>query len=573
MSLPAVSIIATWLDASTTDLSDRLLMSSGVAIQRGRQSEIDDPATAGTITLMFDNTDGTLTPGVNPLVTEGALVQVSIAGQPRSYGRAMSWTVGWSSGDGSRPVVTVTLTDAIGALPSTTLREPSALGMGSVKARHYWPLKDSGAAVYDLQGAATMWGGVTATGWGEGGSLPMNDDGNHILFKGTDGITLPTTALTCAAAWKVAFVLPSAPTGACTLLRLAVAGGGSTIELKWSGTAITGTWNGSTAFSASVTVSSWPVVVEFAKTATPSATLAVYRAAGLVGSVSPTWPGGFTFGALAGLSVNPAPSAGINFAMGHLTIDPSAHDYAYAVGSRVNADHWSKLKLPASIPTVVKPGGTPSDTLPKTSGRTFAAVLAAMATGYGARIQPDLGAVDVINWVPGMEVEAAIIDLPARFGRNLTWQTSSGTWRSDVRITWNDGSSSVVSRDDGWRRVELSIEGVHATPADDLAYAEWLLRSASLGGRLPEITYQVLAMSSTDRDLLLSVDIGDRVRLSGMPAPMPSQVLCIVEGIQEQLSSGGWALTFSLSPDQLSLGFRLDDDAAGRLDSDYVLFP
>jgi hypothetical protein len=546
---------STWVEvtnsAGTAGVKDYLLLASSIGINRGRSSEADDPVAPGTFSLLLDNRDGRFSPDLPsspyyPHVTtdEGVAVRVSVyangAWRRRAWGVVSLWAV---SGMGSVPVCRVTATDALGTFPSYTLRQASdevvrSHGYASV----HWPIRDSSGPAQPSEGSAVLTAN-SGSGWGAGGLLPLDEGDAHPLFtSASGGLTLTSPLFSAPGVWSVGLALMAAPSGSCTILRLAV--GGSSLNLTWTPGSGLRLGSGSYAMP-----SSWPTMVMVTADPDPEGP-SVTLQAGSVAAYTASYPG-----ALSRVVINPTLSGGATWSAGHLIIARGSLLYdslsAELVDSRlmgtVRAPQWLLAKASPSGSAMVL-SGVPyqSVALPLTDGRDAADVMAAMLAGMGARLRDDLDG--GLVWVP-LETSAAAVTIPGEYGTDLLWQTDNSGWMSSCTLTWPDGTTYTSSRADGPRRTGGGIEGVHATRAQDRSFADWLVNTASRGGRLPTLSVDTLGLTEAERATVCALTVGSRVALAGLPSQMPSALTCIVEGLDETIAADGWTVTFKLSPD------------------------
>lgn len=105
---------------------------------------------------------------------------------------------------------------------------------------------------------------------------------------------------------------------------------------------------------------------------------------------------------------------------------------------------------------------------------------------------------------------------------------------------------------------------LYAATDDDLALAaQWRVnRYAAIRPRIPEVTVNLLPLDETTAAAVLSLEVGDRFQVTGMPSTTPggTTVDLFVEGVAETVAATAWAVTFATSPYRADI-FRLDDDA------------
>ena len=552
----------TWVDVSAW-----LKLASGITVSRGRDGETGDPVSPGTFSLALDNRDGRFSPDLPsspyyPYVTTqpaGPAVRVSVwangAWRRRAWGTASAWSV---TGLGGVPVCTVTATDAVGTLPSAALRQASDEVLRRYAPTYYWPLRDTASPAQPAAGPLTLTDNGK-DGWAQGGRCAMDEgDTAYPLLKGlAAGLKLTTPTLNLAMPCRVFAVVIAAPTDSCDILDLGSAG-----RLQWNGTGFVL----DTAPTLQAIPDSWPALVGMHFVA-PSSMLSALYVCGPTGAVRGGTGLPWVSTPIRRLVLNPTLSGGAEFSAGHLMVASSASGITVQklrplLSSRL-IDGMGDASLAQSSPEFVLSAaaaaggqwlaiaGAPSGgiMLPPLEGRDAADVMGAMLTGTGARLVDDLAG--GLRWVPMLDTTAPVA-LPAKYGPDLTWQTDSAGWRSDVTVTWPDGTSYTATRADGQRR-SASIEGVNPSKAADRSMADWLVNTSSAGARLPVLPIDMMGLTEAQRATACSVGPSTRVALSGLPTQMPSTLACVCEGTEEQITADGWTVTLKLSPDPVSL--------------------
>ena len=585
MTLPQPKVEIRFDGTNWDDITAWVRMPDGINLQRGRDDETGDPLSVGTCTLSLDNNAGEFTPGLTssanyPYVVAGVAVRVSMwtgaAYSVRFYGTVQKWQVSWLNPVGTQAKVTVTATGTVGDFPSYTMKQASDEVVLKYSPMHYWPLHDSEEPAQPLAGAAKLFGNG-GDGWGGAAPLPMDDSGDHPLFTSSVGkLTLTTTELAASPYWKVLLVILSAPTANGSILKV----GPRTI-----------TWSTSGGFDISPGValgptglpSSWPVVLEVSSADT-SSLYGQIRAWEADGSGVGTFADSATLlgGTLSTLVLNPTLTGGSEWGGAHLAVFRNDDDTLLPPANTIAKELISSTRVPitgSAVSTIGDrfrmsvAGATPGNTvLPQVEGRTGSDILAALATGTGARIIDDLDG--TLTWQE-FPPSGTPIALPAfEIDPELTWETSDIGWTSDATVTWPDGSSYTATRPDG-KRSSMSFEGVHADRDRDRSWADWLVwNTASTGqARMPAAPYDLATLSDADSATLASVTVGSRISLSGLPSQMPSTLTLIVEGIDEQITDSRWLVTFKTSPDVYSRLFILDDPVQSVLDAGYLLAP
>lgn len=388
----AVKVEASFDGSTWVDISSKVKMAAGISVNRGRESEVDDPVAVGTVSLALDNSDGRFSPELAsspyyPNVVAGVPLRVSVyvsgAYRVRGYGTVQAW--------GTEPLswyvagCSINAADALGTLPEYTFRQASEeVIRNTAGVLYHWPLKEqpAGALVGDVAGTDN--GG---SGWGEGSTLTLDEgDTKHPKFtSGSGGLTITFLPLVAPQPWRLRFVLFGPPTANCNLLRY--------LSPSMTSPAQYITWDTSTGIAgpgSNITPSSWPVVVELGYVNTGSMPLRVCEANGTV--TTSAFAPGFGFQAPTKLWVNPSLSGGSVWSLGHLVLMSGAPDVTqlqtYAtqlLATRLPLDAPSTVSALGGGPTI---SGVPASTmvLPPLDGRDLADVMGALVTGMGARL-------------------------------------------------------------------------------------------------------------------------------------------------------------------------------------------
>lgn len=81
--------------------------------------------------------------------------------------------------------------------------------------------------------------------------------------------------------------------------------------------------------------------------------------------------------------------------------------------------------------------------------------------------------------------------------------------------------------------------------------AGWLVRRyGDIAPHIPSVTLDLLTMDAATAAQVLSLEIGDRIQITGMPSQTPggATVDLFVEGFSESVSASSWALTINTTP-------------------------
>lgn len=566
------------------DVSGYALLSKGINIQRGRDSETGDAIPVGTCSFTLENNDGRFTAERSaspyyPYVVEGVACRMSVyvsgAYRARFYGVVQSWATSWVNDEtGLHAVTAVTVTDTLGDLPDYTLHQAAD---EILRARehlvYHWPLRDTEGPAQPLVGSAKLTdnGG---TGWGAGGLLAMDEgtDQHPSMSAASGGLTLISDPLDVAPPYRILLVIMDSPGANCTIMSGLP--GGHSIKYTQS----TGIYYLSPENAGGASVSSYPCLLELVVTATDTQLWMTDSGGGSTQDSA----AGASIGTLRQIKLNPTLSGGAAWGAAHLAVSSSPQDidgmYLTALrlfGGRVPqgvgvGDVLTQLFAFTGSTLTVSGMGYAEATLPQLDGRDLADVLGGVATGLGGRLVDDLDG--TLTWLPFALSDAPVALPPGEIDPSVTWQTdSTGSW-TDATVTFTDGTSYTARRSARKKR-SFSFEGVHTTPLGDRGMADWLVNSPT-PARFPQAPYDLMTLSDAQRLTLCSVMVGTRVSLSGLPAQMPAATaLAICEGIEESASDTEWTLTLKLSPDVYSRLFVLDDATRGVLDSTYLLAP
>lgn len=577
---------STWVNVSSP--TNYVKLAAGLNITRGRDDESGDAINPGTFSFTLENNDGRVSPGLTtspyyPYVVEGVAVRVSMlvdgSYRPRAYGTVQSWSVSWLGGSAGSSVCVVTCTDTLGAFPSYTLRQPADEVVRALSETvAHWPLRDSEGPISSLIGPATIAVNEPTVGGLGAGSNPLAmEDGadKHPSFtSGAGGLQLTATGIPVsmtASQWRVRFILFSAPTEECTLLRFS--GPSGPLDFAWSTTL------GFTCalMTTSGLPASYPIVVELGN---PGGSTLYTRWADASGTVtSVNTPTGYVYYAPNKITVNPVLSGGAVWSIAHLVEMTGIPDstalgnFAKAIlGSRIpeSVAVASQLSTWAGGPTIT--GATVGEcVIPPLEGRDAADAIGALVTGMGARLVDDLAG--GLTWVP-FAPDSTPVALPSgEIDPGLVWETSNVGWCTDATVTRYDGQTYTATRAGG-KPQSVAIEGVHATWSKDRSYADWLVNTSNTDPRLSSASYELLSLDEADAASLCGITVGSRVTITDLPTQVPAGTLtAIVEGIEDSISDVAWMLTLKLSPDVYSRLFILDDPVQGVLDAGYLLAP
>lgn len=577
----AVKVEASFDGSTWVDISSKVKMAAGISVNRGRESEVDDPVAVGTVSLALDNSDGRFSPELAsspyyPNVVAGVPLRVSVyvsgAWRVRGYGKVQEWStdpLSWYVAECS-----LNAADALGSLPEYTLHQASDEVMLSREhPYHYWPLRDSEGPAKSIVGGVDLTDNA-GSGWGAGGLLPMDEgDQQHPQFtSGSGGLTLRTQALNVAPPYRIVLVMMDDPGANCTVLS-GLPGGRSIRYAVGDGYDLYPENIGG------VVPATYPCVV-FLTVRAATYNVGVLEYDGFGDEQAPQT---LTVGTLRGLTVNPTLSGGAVWGAGHLAVTPATasgadwwldHDTAkLLLGSRVPVstilptDVVSQLLAYANAGLTMTGLDYGSVVMPQTEGRDLADAVGAIAKSMGGRIVDDLDG--TLTWVP-FPPTGTVVTLPAGFAVP-PYGTDDRAWLSDCTVEYPDGARYTATRADGPRRSD-SIEAVHLTRNGDQGMADWLVNSPTKA-RIPSIVYNLSAMTDADVLTVLNLVVGSRVSFPTLPAWIPSGLICTVEGFQESMDNDAWTLTINLSPDAYSRTFVLDDATRGVLDSAYLLAP
>lgn len=101
----------------------------------------------------------------------------------------------------------------------------------------------------------------------------------------------------------------------------------------------------------------------------------------------------------------------------------------------------------------------------------------------------------------------------------------------------------------------------------------WMLRQyARPVTRLSTVTLDLLTLPASVQEAALRVELGDRLRVSGLPAQSPVAVAdLLIEGWTEERTDQSWSMTFNTVPAEIHRAWILGDPVYGVLDSTTVL--
>jgi len=568
----AVKVEAKFDGSTWVDISSKVKMAAGISVNRGRESEVEDPVAVGTVSLALDNSDGRFSPELAsspyyPNVVAGVPLRVSVyvsgAYRVRGYGTVQEWStdpLSWYVAGCS-----INAADVLGTLPEYTFRQAADEAVRrSAGVLYHWPLREASEPLSSMAGVATLsTNGKDGLGLGAPLLAMEEGEGNHPQFiSGSNGLQLVARYLSVGPPWRVRLVIMGQPTASCELLELELPGVASRTLITWD--SVNGFGNGGGSLA---NPPSWPAVVEIGT----DGSVWRLRVGGVAGSLATAYGGT----RISKVTINPTLSGGSIWSAAHLVV-------LQGVSSAADLDAFAqqitsqRVTTFATAPEVVLGwaggptiSGIPASvtTLPPLEGRDSADVLSGIAKSMGGRIVDDLDG--TLTWLP-FPPTGTVVTLPAGF-TVPPYGTDDRAWLSDCTVEYPDGTSYTATRPDGPRRSD-TIEAVHATPNGDRGMADWLVNSPTKA-RIASVTYNLSAMTDANVLTVLNLVVGSRVSFPTLPAWIPSGLICTVEGFQESIGNDAWTVTLNLSPDVYSRLFILDDAIRGVLDSAYLLAP
>ena len=544
---PTVQVEIEFVTGTWTDVTAYLVTKEGVTITRGREDE-SSVTSPGACTFTLKNEDGRFTPKYTagayyPNVVRLKRVRVSIrsrrftgyvdvwsvpAGQRRGYCRVRC--IDRQTLDGKRYLASL-------ATESLNLRAPLK----------HWDLT-TGAIPADLQAKYSGAAGGTLD-WGSGDTLRADDNAGVKFTPATNETTGAYTGgwrlegdYTLPASYSVVISYGSSST-AGPLLRL------GTVAIDLEGQAPT--WKGATTSlklrgeveiisvdASGVILSSDPTRV----VRTPPATATQVSIGG-------------TQGAWSGASVS------------HVAVLPyltsAQMDQLYLELTRAAMPVSSAIALLLSMsgagvatPTVL--GSDPAVILPSMSGQPAQAMIDSLATGAVGRYAIDSNGAP--RWVSYDYLPAAVSP-PASVGilPETTWEPDLGAWVTDATTTLLDGSTYSYSDAVGLDHPAIDVPGVMATDSARRAVAAWLVDYSSDDPRLSGLGVDLLPLNATTVDVILGLDLGSRLTVSGLPSYIPATPTVVVEGYSETYTQDSWTIQLNTSPSLVGSWFAWGD--------------
>lgn len=146
---------------------------------------------------------------------------------------------------------------------------------------------------------------------------------------------------------------------------------------------------------------------------------------------------------------------------------------------------------------------------------------------------------------------------------------------NDATATAADGSEQRVFDQDSideYGYAKSSVE-ISSTADDAMQAAGWMVWLGSdPRPRIPALTVDLLPLSATMQDDLLSADTGTKFTVSGLPSQAPaSSMSFFVEGYTETIDLESYSLSLNVSSSDGFDVFTLDDATLGVLDGPYPL--
>ncbi|PKQ24266.1 MAG: hypothetical protein CVT65_03865 [Actinobacteria bacterium HGW-Actinobacteria-5] len=553
---------SSWTTLTSWSGKDYLLQARGIDITRGRDDETGEPISPGTIGFVLDNADYRFSPGITSspcypyLEQPGSLLRLSAwvngAWQKLFYGTAQSWTA-TLDGDltGKKSICTVTATDTLGVFPSYMLQQASSEIIKRYRPVAYWPLNDTESPATALVGQSVLKDpSGTASGWGSGSLLPMDEgDTAHPLFTSNSTGLVVSSMLTLAAPCTVVFVLMSAPTatalGLITLLRgMYNAAGTTQYDLLWRDSVGLGISTTTAGFGVPTR---WPALLALSSDGHGYMVDADGNTYTATPAVS---PGSLRIKTSIQLNTHDY-VLGSTWSAGHLAIFDRALSLsdlsgmaAQLIGSRTPASETAASLLASWVEMSVTGGTVGEAALPPCKDRDAAEVMNSLVASMGARLVDDLaGGLSWIDFGPSTTPVA----IP-KTTTDLAWGTSSTGWMSEQTVTFPDGSTYTATRSDGARKTGPGLEAVHSDPGKDRSMADWNVHSGTLGGRCSQVPVDMMGLTEAQRASLAALAPGSRITPPSY-AYMPSGLILIVEGVEHHIDAETWTATFKTSPD------------------------
>lgn len=602
--LPVIQVL---LDDGTGtfpyDVTAYVRLVSGIASQRGRADEQSDNQ-PGTLSITFDNTDGRFTPGnVTYGITLDRLVRVKFATLTRWTGALVSLPVSWPDGGQEFSVVQATATDALAVMARRVLGSSSDeeileddVGGG------YYPMQEAAGhqRASDIsgnnqprlvaQGVNTQYAFGTAMGTPDaatGVRITTTLVANWLLVGPPTG-TWTSSTLRANFLWTIPTDSTAAigSTDVIHLLFLPNSGAGQTLTITGLGT-IAAAGHGSYASGSllnfvgiphaiglNINGTSTDIWVDGVKVSTAAGITTTWSNAALV--VGDNQPGGL------GIQVS-------DMVFSRFVLGAHVSDVRMAAEQNAMVNDFTGETPTARVTRVCGYAGVPTGTLDATGSTTLGY---AMQEGKSAldclldTAQADLGNGYAdnngnVSYISGLTAMGkatpdAILD--------ANWADVTTSVITDMTAVVNDVTGTTANTGNDYRLTDPTSSGAPGnhgvypititwnvdSDAQVVDRVGWKINNYSEPqARVGTLVIDMLSMDSTNLAAAISLDLGDYLRITGMPSQNPggTQLDVIIEGLTETLSTTEWSLSMNVVQRSLVGAWVLGDSTWSVLES------
>lgn len=547
--IPSPVIEFEFTPGSWTPATDRLRKPAGLTITRGRENELVT-FSPGECSFVLENNDGKFSQGVAGAYPVKRFVPVRVDTSGRRFtGYVDAWSVGIVQ-RGKLSDCTVRCVDRMALDSLRGLRGHGREVIESLSPLAYWDLTGEltggqvpgGLAEPMIPRYAGTSGGEL--GWAAGIMLP-GDDAAGVQF--TPALNETTQAMVGGYRLEATYTPPASYSVILAygtalqdgpLLRL----GGAKVDAR-GGRAVfipaTGPEVPLTAPIEILSIDASGVILSSDPTRqlyTPATPLTKAQVGGTMVGSTPAWSGA----SVSHVAVVPYVASGSMDAL-VARLAMSSRPVETVVGDL--------LKLSgAGAATVTRLGSAQSVIGAATSGQASQDVINQIAQGALGRYYVDKQGVP--TWV-SWDYAPTIVSQPSDSGvipDGLVYEVDVSAWVTDVTTTLPSGGTYTYSDATGLARSSLELQHVLATDPEARAVVTTIVDRSTDVPRLKGVGFDLQRLSSGSVATLLSLGIGSRLTITGLPPQIPSPQTVVIEGLTESLTERSWSLSLTTSP-------------------------
>lgn len=597
--LPVVQVL---LDDGTgtfpNDVTSFVRMVEGIQSERGRADEQSDNQ-PGTLSITFDNTDGRFTPGnVTYGITLDRLVRVKFATLTRWTGALVSLPVSWPDGGQEFSVVQATATDALAVMARRTLGSASDEEILADAPEAYYPMNEAQGRhrASDISGnnqprlVTSSLDPTNSVTFGT--DLGVPDPATGVLFSNSGALSGSPYLESDAGTWTspsihVNFLLYFNTFGGSTsdtvqLLSLSNSGAGLLLTVSGLGVLATG---GHGSFTSPLLIFPTPHAIGLNINSTSTDIWVDGVKVNTAAGITTTWDN---------TKVIIGPQIAPNSVVTKLVAGRFSYG-AHITDARMTAEQNAMLlDLSGETPTarvtrVCGYAGVPTGTLDATGSTTLGY---AMQEGKSAldvlleTAQADLGNGYAdnngnVSYISGLTAMGkatpdAILD--------ANWADVTTSVITDMTAVVNDVTGTTANTGNDYRLTDPTSSGAPGnhgvypititwnvdSDAQVVDRVGWKINNYSEPqARVGTLVIDMLSMDSTNRTAAEGLDLGDYLRVTGMPSQNPggTQLDVIIEGLTETLSTTEWSLSMNVVQRSLVGAWVLGDSTWSVLES------